>query len=100
MEREHRLLPLSISLLSGLAVSVMMIVRKNFSLTSVVITLAVMLGFYIVGLIFRTILIYFKTKEEPEPEEAEAADGGAEGPAEAVSEFESESGQEEQDEEG
>lgn len=69
MEREHKLLPLSISLLSGLAVSVMMIVRRNFSLTSVVIVLAVMLGFYIVGLIFRAILIAFKTKEEPQQTE-------------------------------
>lgn len=75
MEREHKLLPLSISLLSGLAVSVMMIVRRNFSLTSVIITLAVMLGFYIVGLIFRSILIALKTEKNKNPEEAEDTDG-------------------------
>lgn len=92
MEREHKLLPLSISLLSGFAVSVMMIVRRNFSLTSVVIILAVMLGFYIVGLIFRAVLIYFKTKEEPEPSEET---GGEDNDAENVT-SESESAEEEQ----
>ncbi len=97
MEREHKLLPLSISLLSGLAVSVMMIVRRNFSLTSVVIILAVMLGFYIVGLIFRTVLIYFKTKEEPEiPEETDGENNDTEN---VTSESEN-AEEEQQDEEG
>ena len=96
MEREHKLLPLSISLLSGLAVSVMMIVRRNFSLTSVVIILAVMLGFYIVGLIFRAILIAFKTKEEPQ--QTENADGENE-TVEVTSESDSVQ-EEQQDEEG
>ncbi|MBD5157242.1 MAG: hypothetical protein HDT13_06385 [Butyrivibrio sp.] len=96
MEREHKLLPLSISLLSGLAVSVMMIVRRNFSLTSVVIVLAVMLGFYIVGLIFRAILIAFKTKEEPQ--QTENADGENE-TVEVTSESDSVQ-EEQQDEEG
>lgn len=96
MEREHKLLPLSISLLSGLAVSVMMIVRRNFSLTSVVIVLAVMLGFYIVGLIFRAILIAFKTKEEPQ--QTENTDG-ENGTVEVTSESDSVQ-EEQQDEEG
>lgn len=96
MEREHKLLPLSISLLSGLAVSVMMIVRRNFSLTSVVIVLAVMLGFYIVGLIFRAILIAFKTKEEPQ--QTENTDGENE-TVEVTSESDSVQ-EEQQDEEG
>lgn len=96
MEREHKLLPLSISLLSGLAVSVMMIVRRNFSLTSVVIVLAVMLGFYIVGLIFRAILIAFKTKEEPQ--QTENTDG-ENSTVEVTSESDSVQ-EEQQDEEG
>lgn len=97
MEREHKLLPLSISLLAGLAVSVMMIVRRNFSLTSVIITLAVMLGFYIVGLIFRTVLIAFKTKEEPK--QTEDAGGENNDAAETASEFDSVQ-EEQQNEEG
>lgn len=100
MEREFKWLPLVISLLSGLAVSVMMIVRRNFSLVSLIITLAVMLGFYIIGLIFRSVLVFFKTKEEPEPETAEGDEEGLEDVA-SESEDETESVremQEEQDE--
>ncbi|MCM1307939.1 MAG: hypothetical protein NC223_05005 [Butyrivibrio sp.] len=87
MEREHKLLPLSISLLAGLAVSVMMIVRRNFSLTSLVITLAVMLGFYIVGLIFRAVLTAFKTKEEPQQDEE--TDGESSDTVNVTNEFDS-----------
>lgn len=63
MQREHRLLPLVICLIAGLAVSVGMIINKKYSMTSVVIILSVMLGFFIIGLIFRAILGKFKTKE-------------------------------------
>ena len=65
MQREHRFLPLVISLFAGLVVSVLMIVRRNYSLTSVIIILSFLLLFYILGLIFRAILIKNKT---PEPD--------------------------------
>ena len=53
MQREHKFLPLAIALVAGLAVSIVFILNHNNSITSVLIVLAVMLGFYIVGLIFR-----------------------------------------------
>lgn len=56
-----------------------------------------MLGFYIVGLIFRTILIYFKTKEDPEiPEETDGENNDTEN---VTSESEN-AEEEQQDEEG
>ena len=68
MPKEYRFLPLIISLIAGIVVNVKFIIQKYFSLTGIVIILAVMLGFYIVGLIIRTILYSLRT---PEPEETE-----------------------------
>ena len=82
MQREHKFLPLAIALVAGLAVSIVFILNHNNSITSVLIVLAVMLGFYIVGLIFRAVLVRLNTKEpeeevkeEYEPEEAGEEDG-------------------------
>ena len=72
MQREHKFLPLAIALVAGLAVSIVFILNHNNSITSVLIVLAVMLGFYIVGLIFRAVLVRLNTKE---PEEAGEEDG-------------------------
>ena len=72
MQNEHRYLPVVICLIAGLAVSIGMIINRKYSLTSVIIILAVMLGFFIIGLIFRMILKKFNTKEEKkEPSEEE-----------------------------
>lgn len=45
MQREHKFLPLAIALVAGLAVSIVFILNHNNSITSVLIVLAVMLGF-------------------------------------------------------
>ena len=66
MQREHKFLPLAIALVAGLAVSIVFILNHNNSITSVLIVLAVMLGFYIVGLIFRAVLVRLNTKEPEE----------------------------------
>lgn len=74
MQREYRFLPLVISLIAGLVSSVLMIVRRNYSLTSVVIILSFLLGFYIVGLIFRALLVRNRTPEEKEAENEDDSD--------------------------
>lgn len=72
MQREHKFLPLAIALVAGLAVSIVFILNHNNSITSVLIVLAVMLGFYIVGLIFRAVLVRLNTKEPEEETEEES----------------------------
>lgn len=82
MQREHRFLPVVICLIAGLAVSVGMIINKKYSMSSVIIILSVMLGFFIIGLIFRAILNRFRTKEENKdetPEESEQKQEDTEG---------------------
>ena len=80
MQREHRFLPLVISLAAGLVVSIRMIINRDNSISSILIVLSVMLGFYIIGLIFRAVLIKLATKESTqqadadENEESENAD--------------------------
>lgn len=64
MQNEYRFLPLVISLIAGLVVSVRYILNRNTSINSVVITLSVLLGFYIVGMVIRGLLIHFRTPEE------------------------------------
>ncbi len=80
MQREHKFLPLVISLAAGLVVSIRMIINRDNSISSILIVLSVMLGFYIIGLIFRAVLIKLATKESTqqadadENEESENAD--------------------------
>lgn len=69
MQREHKFLPLVISLAAGLVVSIRMILNRDNSISSVLIVLGVMLGFYVLGLIFRAVLGMLSTKEEPESEQ-------------------------------
>ena len=78
MQREHKFLPLVIALIAGLAVSIVFILNHNNSITSVLIVLAVMLGFYIVGLIFRAVLVRLNTKEPEEVEEESETEGTGE----------------------
>lgn len=62
-------LPAIISLSAGLIISIVMLVNKRDSLTSLIAVFAFLLGFYIVGLIFKFILQAVATKVEIEEEE-------------------------------
>lgn len=76
MQREYKFLPLIIALVAGLAVSIVFILNHNNSITSVLIVLAVMLGFFIVGSIFRAVLVKLNTKEAaPEEEQTPEVEG-------------------------
>ena len=75
MQKEHKFLPLVIALVAGLVVSIRMILNRDNSISSIIIVLAVMLGFYIIGLIFRFVLIKLATpKEENEAEDRQDND--------------------------
>ncbi len=69
MKKEFKFLPALISLIAGLVISIIMIKNGDFSITSIIIVLAFLLGFYIVGLIFKSIILFFKTKDKPKTEE-------------------------------
>lgn len=64
MDKWYRLLPAGISLFAGLVVSILMLVNKVNSLKALVFIFVFLLVFYIIGLIFRAILIKFETKTE------------------------------------
>ncbi len=63
-----RTLPAVISLSAALVVSIVMLVNKKSSLSSLLAVLGFLIGFYIVGMIFRKILLILATREEPEAE--------------------------------
>lgn len=54
---------------AGLVVSILMLVNRVNSLKALVFIFVFLLGFYIIGLIFRAILIKFETKPEEPVEE-------------------------------
>lgn len=68
MKNSFRLLPAGISLFAGLVVSIVMLVTRTNSLRALILVFVFLLGFYIIGLIFRAVLIKLETKPE-EPEE-------------------------------
>ena len=68
MKDSFRLLPAGISLFAGLVVSIVMLVTRTNSLRALILVFVFLLGFYIIGLIFRAVLIKLETKPE-EPEE-------------------------------
>ncbi len=61
-------LPAVISLTAALVVSIVMLVNKKNSLTALIAVFAFLVGFYIVGLMFRSLLLAVATKE-PEKED-------------------------------
>ncbi len=63
-----RSLPAVISLAAALVVSIVMLVNKKNSLTALIAVLGFLVGFYIVGLMFRSLLLAVATKE-PEKED-------------------------------
>ena len=66
-----RLLPAFVSLSAGLVISIVMLVKRQDSLKSLILVLSFLLGFYIVGLIFRAVILACATKEEPKEEKTE-----------------------------
>jgi len=66
-----KLLPAGISLFAGLVVSIVMLVTRTNSLRALILVFSFLLVFYIVGLIFRAVLIKLETKPEKEEEEKE-----------------------------
>lgn len=71
MDKSYKLLPAGISLFAGLVVSIVMLVTRANSLKSLILVFSFLLVFYIIGLIFRAVLLKFETKPEKEekPEE-------------------------------
>ena len=75
MKDSFRLLPAGISLFAGLVVSIVMLVTKTNSLRALILVFVFLLGFYIIGLIFRAVLIKLETKpEDPETNEKQTED--------------------------
>ena len=66
-----KLLPAGISLFAGLVVSIVMLVTRTNSLRALILVFSFLLVFYIVGLIFRAVLIKLETKPEKEEKEKE-----------------------------
>lgn len=64
MNKSYRLLPVIISLVAGLVVSIMTLINRVNSLKALILVFLFLLIFYIIGLIFRAVLIKFETKPE------------------------------------
>ena len=64
-------LPAVISLTAALVVSIVMLVNKKNSLTALIAVFAFLIGFYIVGLMFRSLLLAVATKEPEEEDKKE-----------------------------
>lgn len=64
-------LPAVISLTAALVVSIVMLVNKKNSLTALIAVFAFLVGFYIVGLMFRSLLLAVATKETEEDKKDE-----------------------------
>lgn len=64
-------LPAVISLTAALVVSIVMLVNKKNSLTALIAVFAFLVGFYIVGLMFRGLLLAVATKEPEEDKKDE-----------------------------
>ena len=62
-KQQLRYLPASISLSAGLIISIVMIINRKRTLTSLIVVLSFLLGFYIIGSLFRVVLIAMATKE-------------------------------------
>ena len=71
MKDSMKLLPAGISLFAGLVVSIVMLVTRTNSLRALILVFSFLLVFYIVGLIFRAVLIKLDTKPEKEEKEKE-----------------------------
>ena len=66
-------LPAIIALAAGLVASIVMLANHNTTLKALIVVLAFLVGFYLLGSILRAVLLAVATKEEP-AEETEAED--------------------------
>lgn len=71
MSKKYGLLPAGISLFAGLVVSIAMLISKSSPLYSLIMVFSFLLVFYILGTIFRWLLIKFETKPEKKEEKEE-----------------------------
>ena len=74
MDKLYKYLPAGISLFAGLVVSVLMLVNRADTLKSLICIFCFLLGFYILGLIFRAVLLKFETKLPEETQEEQPED--------------------------
>ena len=74
MDKLYKYLPAGISLFAGLVVSVLMLINRADSLKALICVFCFLLGFYILGLIFRAVLLRFETKPAEEPQEEQTED--------------------------
>ena len=87
-------MPLFISLTAGLVASIILIIRSSATLTSLIIVLAALLVFYVIGLIFRSVLIALRTTEQEKTEDTEDSGDGDKEDDEAVPEDKNEDAEE------
>ena len=66
MNKSYGLLPAGISLFAGLVVSIAMLISKCSPLYSLIMVFSFLLVFYILGSIFRWLLVRFETKPKKE----------------------------------
>lgn len=71
MSKKYGLFPAGISLFAGLVVSIAMLISKSSPLYSLIMVFSFLLVFYILGSIFRWLLIKFETKPEKKEEKEE-----------------------------
>ena len=71
MSKKYGLLPAGISLFAGLVVSIAMLISKSSPLYSLIMVFSFLLVFYILGSIFRWLLIKFETKPEKKEKKEE-----------------------------
>lgn len=64
-----RTLPAIISLFAALVISIVMIAKRADTLKALIAIFSVLLGFYVVGSLFRAVLIAMSTKEEEKEED-------------------------------
>ncbi len=74
MDKIYKYLPAGISLFAGLVVSVLMLINRADTLKTLICIFCFLLGFYILGLIFRAVLIKFETKPVEETQEEQPED--------------------------
>lgn len=83
MGNEHKFLPAIVALSASLVMSLVLIISRVDTLKALIIVLLTLLGFYIIGAIFKGLLNMLRTKPEPvevlPPEEEEVLEDLASG---------------------
>ncbi len=71
LKNSMKLLPAGISLFAGLVVSIAMLISRTNSLKALILVFVFLLGFYIIGLVLRAVLIKLETKPQDDNEDKE-----------------------------